>query len=156
LPAFGAAKLAGSYKVGVWYNTSTTPDVFENTQGQPLAVAGGQPRGRNGAYGVYMSFVQKLTSPSQADPNQGLDAFFNATFADRRTAAQDSQIAIGIRYTGLFGFRPKDDIALAFGRTHVNGRVALGEELENNAGLGPVPVQGSEYATELYYTIHVT
>jgi porin len=156
LPTFGDAKLAGSYKVGAWYNTSTTPDVFENTQGQPLAVAGGQPRGRNGAYGLYLSFVQKLTNPSPTDPDQGLSAFFNATFADRRTAAQDSQIAIGVKYTGPFSFRPKDDIALAFGRTHVNSRVALGEELENDAGLGPVPVQGSEYAAELYYTIQAT
>ena len=156
LPTFGDNKLAGSYKVGVWYNTSNTPDVFENTQGKALAVAGGQPRGRDGAYGAYLSFVQKLTNPSATDPDQGLSAFFNATVADRRTAAVDSQIAIGVKYAGLLSFRPKDDIALAFGRTQVNSRVALGEELQNAAGLGPVPVQGSEYVAELYYTIHAT
>ena len=156
LPTFGEAKLNGSYKFGVWYNTSNTPDVFENTQGKVLAVAGGQPRGRDGAYGAYISFVQKLTNPSASEPDKGLSGFLNATIADRRTATLDSQIAVGIKYTGPFAFRPNDDIALAFGRTHVNSRVALGEELENAVGLGPVPVQGSEYPIELYYTIHAT
>ena len=156
LPTFGDGKLAGSYKFGVWYNTSNTPDVFENTHGQALAIAGGTPRGRDGAYGAYISFVQKLTTPSITEPDKGLSGFLNATFADRRTATLDSQIAIGIKYTGMFDFRPNDDIALAFGRTHVNSRVVLGEQLQNGAGLGAVPVQGSEYPIELYYTVHAT
>jgi porin len=154
LPIFG--QLAGSYKFGAWYNTSSTADAVLNTQGQLLALNGGQPLMRNGAYGAYINFLQRLTPPSADEPDRGLSAFFNATVADRRTASVDSQIAVGIIYGGPLDSRPKDDIGLAFGRTHVNDRVAEAEELQNAAGLGPVPVQHSEYATELYYTIHLT
>ena len=153
LPTFGDAHLHGSYKIGAWYNTAATPDVLDNVNGQPLAVDGGQPKMRDGAYGAYVSFVQKLTSPSASDPDAGLSAFFNGAIADHRTAAVNSQVAVGLKYKGPLSFRPQDDIAIAFGRTGVNGRIAEGEELENAAGLGPVPIQGGEYATELYYTI---
>lgn len=156
LPSFGGAQLQGSYKFGAWYNTSNTPDVFENTQGQPLTIAGGTPRGRDGAYGAYINFLQKLTNPSPDDPKRGLSAFLNATLADRRTAVTNSQIALGVQYGGPFDIRPKDDIAIAFARTHVNGRVSEAEELEDAAGLGPVPIQSSEYESELYYTVHLT
>jgi len=156
LPTFGASQLNGSYKFGAWYNTSKTPDVFENTQGQALAVAGGQPRERDGAYGGYINFLQKLTNPYPGEADRGLSMFFNFTMADHRTAALNNQIAFGFKYGGPFDARPKDDVAIAFGRTHVNGRVSEGEELENDAGLGPVPIQSSEYVTEVYYTVHAT
>ena len=119
-------------------------------------LAGGQPRGRDGAYGAYINFLQKLTNPSPGEPDRGLSAFLNATVADRRTATVDNQIAVGLTYGGPFDSRPKDDVAIAFGRTHVNSRVSEAEELQDAAGLGPVPVQSSEYVTELYYTVHMT
>jgi len=156
LPTFGDAALKGSYKFGAWYNTSKGSDVFENTQGQPLVLAGGQPRGRDGHYGVYLNFLQQLTRPSAAEPNRGLSAFLNVTFADRQTAAIDSQIAVGMVYTGPFESRPADDIGLGLGRTHVNSRVANAERLQNAAGLGPVGVQTSEYVGEIYYSLHAT
>jgi porin len=37
--------------------------------------------------------------------------------------------------------------------THVNNRGGAAEALANALGLGPVPVQGSEYAFELCYTV---
>jgi len=50
-------------------------------------------------------------------------------------------------------WRPNDDVAFAVGTTHVNSRVANAQALENALGQGPVAVQNSEYAFELYYTI---
>src|SRR5262249_51965791 len=149
LPTFGAAQLKGSYKFGAWYNTSKTADVVENTQRQLLTIAGGQPRTDNGAYGVYINFLQKLTPGSAADADQGVSAFLNATFADRRTATVDHQIALGIFDTGPFDTRPTDTLGLAFGLTHVNGRVANAQELQNAAGLGPVGIQRTEYVGEV-------
>jgi porin len=55
-----------------------------------------------------------------------------------------------------FNARPRDDLGFAVGRTHVNSKVAQGEELQNANGLGPVAVQDSEYPVELYYSINVT
>ena len=62
--------------------------------------------------------------------------------------------AAGFFYTGPFDARAQDEIGFAAGRTHVNDRVADAERLLNAAGLGPVPVQGSEYVAELYYGVH--
>ena len=156
LPTFGPEHLKGSYIVGAWYNTSATPDVFKNIQGQALALDGGHPVEVDGAYGMYASFIQKVFTPSPSKPDRGASVFFNATFADRQTATTDSQIAIGIQYDGPFDFRPQDQIGLAVGRTHVNDRIAEAEKLENAAGLGPVGVQHAEYESELYYNIHAT
>ena len=66
---------------------------MNNTQGQLLAIAGGQSLEHNGAYGVYLNFLQKLINGPPATPSQGLSGFVNVTFADRQTATLDNQIA---------------------------------------------------------------
>jgi len=150
LPKFG--NLQGSYKFGGWYDTSTATDVVTDINGNP-AVLSGQPLLQSrGRYGVYVSFVQQVIHPSQANTAGALSLFFNATMADRRTATTDYQIASGLTYAGPLLSRPEDDIGFAVGTTHVNGRIAWSEELQNLAGLGPVAVQGNEYAIEFYYT----
>ncbi|MGY4317462.1 carbohydrate porin [Bradyrhizobium sp. JR3.5] len=134
LPKFG--NLQGSYKFGGWYDTSTAPDVVTDVNGNP-AVLSGQPLLQSrGRYGAYASFVQQVIRPSQASSAGMLSLFFNATMADRRTATTDYQIAGGLIYTGPFQLRPEDDIGFAVGTTHVNGRIAWSEELQNLAGLG--------------------
>jgi porin len=150
LPKFG--NLQGSYKFGGWYDTSTAPDVVTDINGNP-AVLSGQPLLQSrGRYGVYVNFLQQVIRPSQASSAGALSLFLNATMADRRTATTDYQIAGGLTYTGPFQSRPEDDIGFAVGTTHVNGRIAWSEELQNLAGLGPVAVQGNEYSMEFYYT----
>jgi porin len=152
-PRFGD-RLDGSYKLGAWYNSSKAPDIADNTNGQPLALDGGQPLIHNGQYGAYVNFLQRLTPPSFAGSKRGVSVFFNATFADRQTATLDNQIATGAFYTGPFALRPADEIGFAVGRTHVNSRIAAVESQQNAAGLGPVGVQSSEYAAEIFYSVH--
>jgi porin len=146
--------LAGSYKFGAWYNSSTAPDVVDNTAGQPLAVAGGQARMRHGQYGGYINFQQRLTGAGN-ESKRGLSVFLNATYADRRTSTLDSQVAVGMLYTGPFASRPADEIGFAVGETHVNPRVADVERMQNASGSGPTLVQTSEWASEVFYNIHV-
>jgi porin len=153
LPTF-SPRLDGSYKFGGWYNSSKEPDVVDNTEGLPIAIAGGQPLMRHGAYGAYVNFQQRLTSAPDRAAKQGLSVFFNATYADRRTATLDNQFAAGLFYTGPFFARPADEVGFAIGRTHVNSRVANVETLQNNLGLGPVGVQSTEWVGEIYYNVH--
>lgn len=148
LPKFGT--LDGSYKLGGWYNSSKAQDVVKNTHGQPLAIDGGQPLMHNGQYGEYINFLQRLTSVAGAE-KRGLKVFLNATFADRQTSMIDNQVTVGLFYTGPFAQRPADEVGFALGSTHVNTRVAALQRLQNAAGLGSVPVQTSEYASEFYY-----
>jgi porin len=153
LPTFGSG-LNGTYKFGGWYNSSTEPDVVDNTYGQLLAINGGQPLMRHGAYGAYVNFLQRVTTPAYAGSKQGLSVFFNATYADRRTSTLDSQIAAGLFYTGPFAWRPLDEIGFAIGRTHVNSRVTDVETLQETLGLESAGVQHSEWVGEVYYNIH--
>jgi porin len=152
LPGFRG--LAGSYKFGAWYNSSTAPDIVENTMGQPLAIAGGKPLMRHGLYGGYINFQQRLTGGGGAT-NPGLGVFLNAAYADRRTSTLDGQVTAGMLYTGPFSSRPADELGFAVGETHVNPRVADVERMENAAGNAPVGVQRSEWASEVFYNIHV-
>jgi len=155
VPTFGNG-LDGSYKFGGWYNSSKALDVVENTEGQPLAIEGGEPLMRHGEYGTYFNFLQRLTGPKTGDFKQGVKVFLNGVYGDRRTSTIDSQIAAGLLYAGFFASRPQDEVGLAIGRTHVNGRVADVERLENAAGRGPIGVQSAEYVGELFYKVQAT
>jgi porin len=155
LPKFGNGTLPGSYKCGAWYSTSAADDVVLDVNGTFSAITGLPPRLDRGLYGAYINFEQQITRTSARNSNVGLSVFLNAVIADRKTAVTDFQIAAGLVYKGPFSLRPKDDIAFAVGTTHVNGRLADVQALENTLGLGPVGVQHFEYVVEAYYTFAV-
>jgi porin len=144
-----AQRLEGSYKFGAWYNTSNTDDVVDNTVGEPLAVDGGRPLVRHGAYGEYINFLQRVSGSART--TQGMSLFLNATATDRRTADLDKQVTLGLFDRGLFPSRPADKLGLALGGTHVNGRVAAAESLENARDSTHVAVQSTEYVAEVFY-----
>lgn len=154
-PTVGRARLPGSYKIGGWYATSSAPDVFDNTHGQPLSVYGGTALRRSGRYGGYINFQQQVTGAASKFDTHGLTLFLNAVRADDRTSRIDRQITFGASYLGVPG-RPRDLIALAFGATYVNDRVARGESLGDGTEGSPLTaVQGAEYAWELDYQAQV-
>ena len=153
LPTFGG--FAGSYKLGGWYSSQSAPDVVNNTDEQPLAIYGGQPLTHHGQYGAYINFQQRLTAPAGTDSKRGLSAFLNATYADRRTSTLDNQVAVGLLYTGPFAARAKDELGLAVGETHVNGRIADVQRMLNALGQQPAAVKTTEYVGEIYYNVHV-
>jgi len=147
--------LEGSYKFGAWYNSSRTPDVVDNTNGEPLVIEGGEPLMHKGAYGAYINFLQRLTAAPLSTSRGGLRVFLNALYADRGTSRLDKQIAAGLFYSGPLPARPADAVGLAIGCTHVNSRIRSSERLQNSAGLGPVALQGSEYVGEIFYNLHL-
>lgn len=153
------AGLPGLYQVGGWYSTMRAPDIFDDANGNPLAVTGLAARQDSGRSGFYLSAKQQVTgeAPPQGSTGNGhgLTLFANYVQADRRTSKLDDQFAIGAIYQGVLASRPNDELAVAFGTTHVNDRVALGQSLHDNAGLPFEPVQNSEYVTELDYRIIV-
>jgi len=62
---------------------------------------------------------------------------------------------IGLFWTGPLRARPEDDLGVAFGRVHVNRRIADAEVLYDaqvapNSSLAPVPVQHTECPMEIY------
>jgi porin len=147
-PKLGAAHLPGAWRIGGWYSDVRGSDVLLDAGGLPTRVTGDAPRRRNGRYGGYLSIEQQVSGTAKGP---GLSLFLNATQADRRTTEKDRQIALGATYAGLISARPKDELALAVGWTHYNGRLADNEALGLAAGTSDQPVQGTETVGELDY-----
>ena len=153
LPKFANGMLPGSYKFGAWYSSATQSDVVLDVNGNQTAFTNQPPLKHRGLYGSYINFQQQLTRNASENPNGGLSMFLNAVMADKRTSVTDRQIAAGIMYPAPFSWRPNDNIAFAWGTTHVNNRIATVETLQNIlSNTGTVPVQRSEYVYELFYT----
>jgi porin len=144
--------LEASYKIGGWYNTANNPDVHTDVHGGSAALSGLPFEDRDGAYGAYLNAEQQLSKGHGDNPQSGMRTFFNVTQADRNTSVTDRQIALGLIYTGLTASLPDDNIGLAVGMTHVNGRVARYQRETNSIAPGTTTVQGNEFTTELFYT----
>jgi porin len=154
--------LPGDYQIGGWHSSMRAPDVFYDVNRDPLAVTGLPALSDHGRDGFFLSADQQVTGeapPEDAPPGtngKGLTLFLRYLQSDRRTSTMDRQFAIGGIYKGAIPGRDDDAIALAFGTTHINGRVADGEALHNAAGLLPLQdVQHTEYVTELDYRAHL-
>jgi porin len=149
-PKFGA--LAGDYKVGGWWNNSAAPNAATSLNGEPILISGLPGLPGNGRYGFSAELRQQVShDPASTDAKSGLSVFFNATYADRRTSAEDYQIALGVTQQGVGATRPQDSYGLAVGTTHVNPNIAYAQSAANSLGIGPGFVQGNEYVMEAFY-----
>ncbi len=130
--------LNGTWRFGGWYDNASTIDGGLPGIIMTIPGVGGVPDqnigDQRGRYGVYESILQRLTV--DGPDAQGWYTFLNTTVADHRTAFQDYQIAWGVRHTGTFSFRPKDEVGFAVGTTHVNSAA-----LSPNAGGNEVPIE---------------
>ncbi|CAM5780432.1 carbohydrate porin [Castellaniella caeni] len=139
----------GSYKVGVWYNTSRGQDLYEDVNGQAMGVTGDPAREHDGQYGAYLSLQQQITGEPGG---RGATVFLNVSQADQATAQVDRQWALGVQYKGPFG-RLQDSIGVAVGATHNNGRYAdYVHQVNARTGSNTVVGDDYEYAGELYYS----
>ena len=141
--------LPGTYRVGVWDNTSKGADLYLNTDREPLALDGGTALQRDSRYGGYISMQQQISGEANG---RGTTVFFNATMADHYTSATDRQFAMGAEYKGIFN-RPNDMLGLALGATHANSYLANYQRQFNalNPTMPGMVKDGYEYVAELFY-----
>ncbi len=162
IPKFGPDHLIGHYKFGFDEDTSTYPDLFTSTNGQPIAVSGlpGQPHDGRRMY--YVLVDQMLVRTGDGDTD-GLIAFGGWTHADRDTSPLENQVFGALVSTASFIGRPKDTLGFAASWFQVSGSLTSTQELEQmlgqpltGGGLGtPVGVQTHEEELELMYTAAV-
>lgn len=145
-PALG--DLPGTYKFGVWYDTSDADDAYLDENHEPLVATNAEPLQRHSRSGAYIAFEQQISGAANGN---GAYLFLNATQSDRDTAPSlDRQIAAGVRCQGI-GSRTDDSAGLAFGVNHVNDRIARGQRLQNSLMGMQLPVQHDEYVAEIFY-----
>lgn len=154
--------LPGEYRVGYYFSSPSADDVYDGADGQPQAISGGAFKSRSSKHGWWVVAQQQLTS-ADGDASRGLSIFANATVHDKATNFVDNYQQIGLTYKGLVASRPHDDIGIGIARIHVNDDVQDRARLLNQiSGIddydnpGFLPIQKTEYNSEIYYGVHVT
>jgi porin len=157
----------GHYKVGFDEDTSSYPDLFRNTNGQPISVSGlpGQPH--NGRRMYYVLVDQMLVRTGKSDTD-GLIVFGGAVHADHATSPLENQVFGGVVSTASFIGRLQDNLGFAASWFQVSGALTATQELEQAldepltgggllaSSLGvPVGVQSHEAELEAEYTAKV-
>ncbi|GAB7527704.1 carbohydrate porin [Pseudomonas sp. 3A(2025)] len=154
--------LPGEYRLGYYHSSPDANDVYEGADGQPQPVSGGAYKTHSSKHGGWIMATQQVTAHN-GDASRGLTVFAAATVHDKATNYIDNFQQIGVVYKGPFNSRPKDDIGIGISRIHVNDdaqdRARLVNALNNvNDYDNPLflPVQDTEYNSEIYYGFHVT
>lgn len=154
--------LPGEYRLGYYISNPSADDLYENEAGQPQATNGGDFKSHKDKHGWWVVAQQQLTSHN-GDTSRGLSIFANATVHDKATNFVDNYQQIGFVYKGPFDARPKDDIGIGVARIHVNDDAQDNRRLVNAVnGIddydnpGYLPIQKTEYNSEIYYGVHVT
>lgn len=138
-------ELPGSYKFGIWYNTSKGDDLTLDINHRQRGTTGADPLQHDGQYGAYISFMQQLTGTLK---EPGFFVFLNVSQADVQTAQIDRQISLGTQYHAPFG-RHDDSIGFGVACTDNNARYA---EFVHQKNPGQIVGSGCEYDSELYYS----
>nr|WP_255607500.1 carbohydrate porin [Ancylobacter sp. Lp-2] len=135
--------LAGTYKIGAWYNSESFDDLAMASNGVSLAspLSSGTPMSEEGNYAFYVVVDQSLWSEPGAD-GQGLSGFARATVTPQADRNQINwYVDFGLAYTGLLPGRDSDILGVGFAYAHVSGSVAdLARATDAYSGVvGPVP-----------------
>src|SRR5262249_37303656 len=121
----------GGYRLGAWYDNVGGNGLYLNTQGAPLATAGGTPLQRHHQSGFFTSAHRRPLSYHGSE-TRGVSLFFNFVQADDRIAPIQQIAEAGAFWTGPMSWRPQDEVGIAVGRVHVNSLIADGANLYNS------------------------
>jgi porin len=154
--------LPGEYRVGYYYSTANSQDVYKDSSNRPAALTDSAYRGASSKHGLWLTLSQQLTRQDGA-ADRGLSVFASGTMHDRKTSKIDNYAALGAFYKGPFDSRPKDDVGLAIARIHVNPAYRHDAAAQNQAAAvydvddpAFMPLQDTEYNAELYYGVHLS
>jgi porin len=142
--------LPGSYRVGVWYNTSSGDDLYYDVNHQPRAITGNDALRHDSRKGAWITFQQQVSGEAGG---KGTTVFLNVASADHATSATNNQIALGMEYKGIFD-RPNDFIGAAIGGSHASGYQAKYQRLFNatHPGREGIVNDGYEKVAEVFYS----
>jgi porin len=143
--------LAGTYKIGLWYDTGGFPDQEYGADGRSLADpdSDGQPNyhhGNDSLYGV----VDQTIWQSKADSARGANVFARIMGAPGDQNLIDFSFNGGVTMTAPLSGRDNDSAGLDMGLGQVSHRA---RNLDRDAGL---PVRGTEALIELTYQAQIT
>lgn len=135
-PKHAVNDLAGSYRVGMMYNTA------DNIENQKDIVTGEAKDHTSGAW-----FVAEQQLTSRGSGKQGLHGFMNLSFHDESTNKIDNMQQVGLKYIGVLENRENDILGFGLNRIHVSDRYR-----EHSSRIN----KEAEYNIELNYSYYPT
>jgi porin len=153
LPSQGLGGMPGEYKLGGYYDSSRTPDVFLDISGSSAGLTGNPFAQHNGRWGVYALATQMIYRET-SEGKRGLSLFGMATASDRQTETFRF-FYMGAFYQGTFAHRDDDFVSLLFAHGSYNDRLTRFQEDRNKIAPGAVGIQKYESVVELDYGIAV-
>ncbi len=149
-PGGDAPGLAGTYKLGAWYNSNAFTDQFF-TVGPITAAAAfaNPPRARRNDWSVYGVVDQLVYRPPGAKDG-GAGVFIRAMGAPGDRNQVNMSVNGGVTYKGAFG-RDNDTAGLGLGWARIGDRARAGDAALAAFSGGFYPVRSSETVLELSY-----
>ncbi len=142
--------LPGIYKVGAYYNSSQTPDVYQDVNGMPAGLTGAPLMLRNGRYGAYFIASQTVYRPEPQSP-RNLRIGLMMGEGDRATSPYSYFLLTGGVWQGTFPGRDQDFISFLAAYARTNPRLTLYQRQRASVSPGTVGVQTYESILEVDY-----
>lgn len=157
-PTIGADALPGHYKLGVTHDTSLYPDLYRDTDGNPIALTGGAPQEHRGRGSIYFLADQMLMR-NGSGPMNGLIVFGGYVASSRRTSQFTTFAFGGFVDQGIVADRPDDSVGISLAYAKIGNPLIRTEEIQAGLGaplaMGAEGVQSSEVILEGRYDFKV-
>ena len=152
----GSSGLAGTYKLGAWYDTAKFGDQRFDTGGLSLAnpASSGNPRIYNGNFSIYGVVDQMVWRQSDGPRSVGVFARVMGAPADRNLI--DWSLNAGLNVKALLPGRDDDTFGVGYGWAHISKRAG---EFDRDTGIfagTAYRVRGAEQFVEVTYQYQVT
>ena len=159
VPAFGADKLPGHYKLGFVYDNSTHLDDYFDIAGSSFAQTGLPQRRVKGSTTEYIQVDQMLLRNGPG-PSSGLIVLAGYSHNDPETSYRSDQFYGAMEDLGFWKARPFDQINLLGSYQRVSGLFGKAQGLESDEGFpilsgGASGVQTWTATFEANYAIHL-
>lgn len=151
----GRDTLPGTYKVGAYYNSSDTPDVYDDVNDMPVGLTVAPFIERNGRWGGYGIASQTVYRAGPGSP-RSLRLGVMAGMGDRATARYDYFWLAGGVWQGTFPGRDQDFVSFVFAYAHTNPRLTRFQRERNSVMPGSAGIQTYEGIIEVDYGARVT
>jgi porin len=156
--ADGSDALAGTYRLGVWYDSESFSDERFDNNGLSLAShsSDGVPASHHGDIGIY-AVVDQMLWHSDEDPDHALSVFCRAmgTPQDDRNLI-DFSLNIGLTLHDPIPHRDDDTFGIGMGYAKVSGSVSDADR-DTRAVVGSYyPIRSGETFVELTYQYQLT
>jgi len=147
---YGSGQLPADLKLGAYYNTVGTPDVYTDINGQPAGLTGAgflQHNGRSGGYVIADHMVYR----EGPDSNRGLTLGAMAGVGDSATSRFRYFWVLGGHYQGTFPGRDNDVVSFMVASGRTNPRLTRYQRDRDRVLPGSVGIQTYESVAEIDY-----